>query len=987
VPAAVAAVVASVLVAGGPARADTTPAFRNPALSVDTRVNDLLHRLTLAEKISLLHQYEPAIGRLGIAPFKTGTEALHGIAWATDVHDNGAVVTANGTVFPQAVGLASSWDPALIRSVGSAVGDEARGFHARNPDVWSLQLWAPVVNLLRDPRWGRNEEGYSEDPFLTGAISTAYGSGMTGGDPAHLKAAPVLKHYLANNNEVHRDTTSSQLRPRVLNEYDRAAFKPAISAGAATGVMASYNLVNGRPNTVSADFNQTVRTWSDWDLLNVTDAGAPNNLPATGSEAYFGSQAEADAAILKAGLDSFTVDDTNGGPTTAAINAALAQGLLAVSDVDTAVRHILSIRVRLGEFDPNGGKYGSVGAEQINSPAHQKLARQAAAESMVLLKNSPAALPLSAARNRRVAVVGPLSNTLYTDWYSGSLPYQVTPLDGIRQRLGAGASVPTSEGVDRIALRDVTTGRYVTAGAAAAGADLVLGASSASPAAEFDAFDWGQGIITLRSAANGKYVGRFNFGPTMRNDQAQPNGWFVQQQFALDAQPDGTVALRYAGYEKAFDWAGPEKYLTVDANGTLQLTATTAAAAAHFDRQTIVSGVDSAVAAVRGADAAVVVVGSMPFINGREDHDRTTMALADGQEKLVRAVRAANPRTVVVLENSYPTTVDWERRNVPAMLWTTHAGAETGHALADVLFGDVDPSGRLPQTWYQGGTALPDILDYDIIKAGRTYQYFRGSPLFAFGHGLSYTSFGYRGLRLSQPVAGKSDTVRVSVDVTNTGRRAGTEVVQLYTHQQRSRDAEPVRKLAGFTRVRLSPGETRRVSVPLKVADLAHWDVTRDRWVVETSPTDIMVGSSATDIKAHRTLFVRGETIPARNLARTTNAVDFDDYSAVTLVDRSKVDGDAVASAAGWLKFAGADLGRRAGTLTVRTARAAAGTATVQLRLDSPAGRVVGTATVPSTGNVYAYASTTAALSRVSGRHAVYLVFNGDVRIADFSVR
>jgi beta-glucosidase len=773
----------------------------------------------------------------------------------------------------------------------------------------------------------------------------------------------------------------------VLNEYDRAAFKPAISAGAATGVMASYNLVNGRPNTVSPDFNQTVRTWSQWDLLNVTDAGAPNNLPATGSEAYYGTQAEADAAILKAGLDSFTVDDTNGGPTTAAVNAALAQGLLSESDVDTAVRHILSIRVRLGEFDPNGGKYGNVGAEQINSPAHQKLARQAADESVVLLKNSPAALPLSPARARKVAVVGPLSDTLYTDWYSGTLPYQVTPLDGIRQRLGAGGTVPTSEGVDRIALKDVTTGRYVTAGTAPAGADLALGKSTVDPAAEFDVFDWGQGIVTLRSAANAKYVGRFNFGPTMRNDQAQPNGWFVQQQFALEAQPDGTVALRYAGFEKAFGWAGPEKYLTVDSAGTLRLTATTAAAAAHFDKSTIVSGVDSAVAAVRGADAAVVVVGSMPFINGREDHDRTTMALAEGQEKLVRAVRAANPRTVVVLENSYPTTADWEQRNAPALLWTTHAGAETGRALADVIFGDVDPSGRLPQTWYRGDTALPDILDYDIIKAGRTYQYFRGSPLFAFGHGLSYTSFRYRDLRLSQHAAGKADTVRVSVAVTNTGRRAGTETVQLYTHQRRSRDAQPVRKLAGFTRVTLAPGQTRRVTVPLKVADLAHWDVTRNRWVVEASRTDILVGASATDIRARGTLAVRGETIPARNLARTTDAVDFDDYSAVTLVDRSKVDGDAVASSAGWLEFAGADLGRGARTLTVRTARAAAGTATVQLRLDSPRGRVVGTATVPSTGGVYTYASTTAALSRAAGRHDVFLTFTGDLRIAAFSIR
>jgi beta-glucosidase len=230
--------VVAVLAAPAGATSAAPLPFRDPDLPLATRVDDLVGRLTLDEKVSLLHQYQPAIPRLGLAVFKTGTEALHGVAWSTNYNDNGNVVYANGTVFPQALGLGTTWNPDLVKRVGTAVGTEARGFHAQDPTVWGLNLWAPVVNLLRDPRWGRNEEGYSEDPTLTGAISTAYGSGMEGNDPFYLQAAPTLKHYLANNNEVHRDTTSSNLPARVLNEYDRKAFQPAIAANAATGVMA-----------------------------------------------------------------------------------------------------------------------------------------------------------------------------------------------------------------------------------------------------------------------------------------------------------------------------------------------------------------------------------------------------------------------------------------------------------------------------------------------------------------------------------------------------------------------------------------------------------------------------------------------------------------------------------------------------------------------------------------------------------------------------
>ncbi|MFB9234115.1 glycoside hydrolase family 3 C-terminal domain-containing protein [Plantactinospora siamensis] len=969
----------------GTALAEPTYPFRNPGLPAAVRVDDLLRRLTLDEKVSLLHQYEPAIPRLGIGLFKTGTEALHGVAWSTDIDNGGAVVNAEGTSFPQAVGLASTWDPALINRVGSAVGDEARGYHAQNPRLWGLNLWAPVVNLLRDPRWGRNEEGYSEDPLLTGAISTAYGSGMEGDDPDHLKAAPTLKHYLAYNNEVRRDVTSSNVPPRVLNEYDRQAFRPAIAADAATGVMASYNLVNGRPATVDPSLDTVVRSWTDRPLMNVTDAWAPNNL--TGSEAFYATQPEADAAAIRAGINSFTVDDTNGQPTVTAVKQALAAGLLTERDIDTRVRQILSIRFRLGEFDPGGGPYGSIGADVINSPAHQRLNRQAADEAVVLLKNSRDALPLNPAKTRKVAVLGPLGDTLYSDWYAGHLPYQVTALDGIRERLGSSATVTGVDGADRIALKDTATGRYVTATGTTDADKVAATGETASPAAQFDAVDWGQGVLTLRSVANGRYLG-YNWGPFITRDE-QPNGWFVQQQFKLEPQPDGTFVLHYAGYETQESWFGANTYVTVGADGALALGAATAADAAHFSREVISSGIDRAVAAAKAADTAVLVVGSNPFINGREAHDRTTMALGASQEALVRAVTKANPHTVLVLQTSYPDTITWEQQHVPAIVWTTHAGAETGHAVADVLFGDHNPSGKLTQTWYRSDDQLPpDLLNYDIISSRQTYLYSHADPLYAFGHGLSYTRFRYGNLRADRTVRADG-TITARVDVTNTGSRAGAEVVQLYSHQRTSRDATAIRQLRAFQRVELAPGQTRTVTLRLRAADLAHWDVTRSRWVVEDSTYDLLAGSSSADIRARAAVRVRGETIPPRDLSRPTRAENFDGYAGVRLVDQSKAAGTAVgATEAGqWISFKRSDLLRGAGTFTARVARAGAGEGTVQVRLGSPTGRLLGTAAVPSTGDDYRYVEVSASLARASGVRDVYLVFGAPLRLADFTLR
>ncbi|NUT46239.1 MAG: carbohydrate-binding protein [Saccharothrix sp.] len=958
------------LLAPLPAHARELP-FRDPDLPRATRIDDLLGRLTVDERISLLHQYQPAVPRLGIGPFKTGTEALHGVAWL-----------GRSTVFPQALGLATTWDPDLVERVGAVTGREARGFHARDPAANGLNLWAPVVNPLRDPRWGRNEEGYAEDPYLTGRISTAYGRGVQGDHPDYLQAAPTLKHYLAYNVEDGRTTVDSIVPPRVLKDYDEVAFRPAISANAATGVMASYNLVNGRPTHVAPELDDVVRSWTDEDLMIVGDAGGASNL--TGSQRYYPTRAEANAAAVRAGLDSFTENDRNPVPTTTAIKAALDQGLLTAADIDDAARHVLSIRFRLGEFDPPGrNPYAAITPDVIDAPEHRRLAREAAAAQVVLLRNDDRdddrdhgkVLPLSTVDTRKVAVVGQLADTLYEDWYSGTMPYRVTPAQGIAER----AAVTSSEGVDRIRLKDLATGLYVTASTSTTGDVLTATAATPGDPSGFDVFDWGEDVVTLRSAANGRTV---SLGPgrALVNDAAQPNGWFVQQQFTLVARPDGTHVLAYAGND-ARQPSYRNRYVVVGADGRLTASADTPEAATKFGREVVRGGVDDAVAAARDADAAVVVVGSMPFINGREDDDRATTALPAGQRAVIDAVRRANPRTIVVLESGYPYSGDWDTADLPAVLWTTHAGQETGHALADVLFGDVNPSGRLTQTWYRSDADLPDKLRFDIAKSGHTYQYFRGTPLYPFGHGLSYTSFRYSALRVDRPVVDAAGEVRVRVDVTNTGDRAGAEVVRLYSHQRKSRVPQPVKRLRAFDRVELRPGETKAVEFTLRAADLAFWDVTRERPVVESAPHELTVGPLT------RAITVRGEVIPPRDLRRTTWARNFDDYAGVTLIDTTRERGTAVASTAPgqWIAFADVDLGRSSRSLTASVANPDAPTA-VEVRLGGPTGRLVGTLAVPTTADEYSWTEVSTPLRAAAGRQDVYLVFSGKARIDNLTV-
>ena len=896
--------------------------YRDPSLPFGMRADDLLARLTAEEKVAMLHQRSPAIPRLGLAEFRTGMEGVHGASWR-DHSGSGKVLPA--TVFPQPVGLAAAWDPELAWEVGRATGLENRALHDERPLI-GLNVWAPVVNLLRDPRWGRNEEGYSEDPLLSALLGTAFGAGLSGqgfaagsgtalGEGAgYLLTAPTMKHFLGYNNEDFRDLTSSALRARVLHEYDLVPFKAAIEARAVTGVMPSYNLVNGRPAHVSPLLALT-REWTDEELLHCSDAWAPSNLVST--EHYFDDHPQAFAAALRAGLDSFTDHDGDCDFVTGHIATALERQLISMADVDRAVRRKLLIRLRLGEFDPDGGPFASGGV--MLTAEHRALALRAARRSAVLLRNDAGLLPLSGEALPSIAVVGPLAATVYEDWYSPALPYSVSVAEGLAETFG---KVVTHEAAGRVRTS--------------------LGV--------FDVFDWGGGIVTLRASDAGKYLTATRDGLAVTADK--PDGWFVHETFKLTLAPGGAALLESTATQRSFRLAW----------------------------EPLTDGTAAAVAAAREADAAVVVVGNDPMIGGREGHDRHTLELPAGMVRLVREVTDANPRTVLVVMSSYPYLVPDEAR---AVVWTSHAGQETGRAIASLLAGEREFEGRLPQAWPASDADLPDALDYDIIKAGWTYQYATAPARFPFGHGLTYTTFGYGELT----VALAGDALTATLDVTNAGDRAGSEVVQLYASYPGP--DQPRRRLIGFTRVALGPGETGRATIHVPAARLELWDVAAGRMARPGGPLEILAGASSDDIRQTAALPLPAAAATLRP-ARVA-AADFDDQVNATLVDTTRSSGNAITPAdlsrAAWVRYDLLDPSRLAEpSFLVACASPAGGRIEVWLAEPAADGSPVTSVAVPSTGGRFSWNRVTAPVPVPESAGTVYLALCGPVRLDWFQL-
>ncbi|MEU4615412.1 glycoside hydrolase family 3 C-terminal domain-containing protein [Streptomyces umbrinus] len=955
-----------------------TPPFRDSQLPFAKRIDDLLSRLTLEERVAMLHQFGPAVERLGVAAFRTGQEALHGVAWM-----------GPATVFPQAVGLGATWNDELVRRVGEAVSTETRAMRSRDDRV-GLNVWAPTVNLLRHPLWGRNEEGYSEDPKLTSAIATAYTRGLRGDHPAYWRTAPVLKHWLAHNNETDRATASSSVRPRVLHEYDLRAFRETVEAGTVAGVMPAYNLVNGRPNHVSPYLREQLRTWTDQDLLVCSDAGAPSNL--VDSEHYFDTHEEATAASLIAGVDSFTDHGTDSTQIVERLQGALDQGLLTESDIDAAVRRQLAIRFRLGEFDPRLDPYADT--KDFDTPAHRSLAREAAEQAIVLLKND-GLLPLTG-QDTRIAVVGLLADECKLDWYSGTLIHRSTPLEGLYERFGADR-VDFAEGVDRVRIK-TSAGTYLSVPPADDATDEVRGAEGALDPAllagrtdlpplttdttgtELALIDWGGGVLTLR-APDGRYLSVAEDG-FVRASADQPGGWVVQETFRLEPhESHGSHGSHQNGH--LLKHVGTGRYVSVTADGVK----VAAQNPEILELEITERGEDTVARTAAAADVVLVVAGNDPHINGRETEDRTTLALPAHQQRLLEAARAANPRTALVITSSYPYATD--PADLPAVLWTAHGGQAAGTALARVLAGDVSPAGRLPQTWYASDADLPDLLDYDVIGSRQTYLYFEGTPLFPFGHGLSYASFEYGNL-----VAHVGEnSVHVTFTVTNTGSTPADEVAQLYSRAVTPSVSRPRRELLAHRRVHVLPGVSTELAFELSLSAFEFWDVVHGIRRVEPGPYELLVGASSEDVRLRTTIELDGTpTTPRPVLELGLNAADFDEQRGAEIVDRTKVSGDAVTPAQGnhgsqgsqeslgntaELVYRGCDFGPATGTVAVTFE--VSGEGSLELALDG--GPVTARLDVPATRGPYDY-TTVAVPFSATEVHDLHIGLRGPVRLA-----
>ena len=706
--------------------AATPELFRDPSQPVDRRVADLVSRLTLEEKAILLNHRGPMVARFQIRADQWN-QCLNGVKW-----DRPA------TLFPTCIAMAATWNVDLLQNeIARVLSDEARaiynGWHL-DPnaagDHKGLIYRAPVINIGRNPYWGRNHEAFGEDPFLTGRMAVAYVRGLQGDDPQHLKIAATLKHYAVNNVETDRKKLDAQVSERSLREYWLPHFREAVVEARAQSLMASYNAINGVPNNINRWLLTDVLKgeWAHEGFV-VSDLGGVKTMVEGHAQKKMG-YVDAVAQSLMAGCDFSDKEFQE------YIPAAVREGKLTEARLNDALTRVLRVRFRLGEFDPfASGPYSRISPAVIDSPEHRAIALKAARQSIVLLQNRDHLLPLDRTKLKRIAVVGPLADRVVLNNYNGAIPRVVTTLQGIRNRAAAGTAV---------------------------------------------------------LHAVGGLVG----GAKLGNSPLEP------------IEPPIDVAAEQA----------------------------------------------QAVELARSADVAVVCVGTTTAIE-RESRDRTTLGLSGSQEALVKAVFAANPRTIVVLMSAGPLTVPWLKTHVPALLQAWWPGEEGGHALADVLFGDVNPAGRLPHTVYASEAQVPPLTEYDISK-GFTYMYLQGDALFPFGHGLSYTTFAYSGLRLSNSKIKTDGTVTISVEITNTGQRAGDEVAQLYVHDVASSVVRPVKELRGFQRLTLQPGEQRTVNYTLPAAKLAFWDEKTHAFLVEPGAFELMVGASSVDIRAKTILEV-----------------------------------------------------------------------------------------------------------------------------------
>lgn len=723
--------------------------FQDNTLPFEERAKDLLSRLTREEKVGMITSQLDAIPRLGIQKTHIGTEIARGVVNRDQKRET--------TILPQPWGMAAMFDDALMEQLGDMAGDETRITHDMEERPSSLELFGPTIDMERDPRWGRNEEAYGEDPCLTGKMSAAYCRGLTGKDEKYLKTAPLLKHFYANNYENERQTTNANITPRLKHEYYLKAFEPAVREGRAPGLMTAYNCINGVEGVNNPDVSEICK--KEWGMTFAVSDGGDFGQNVAAHRTYE-NHAQSMGDILGVGADMMLDSRSMVDP---AVREALEKGYLTEENLDKAVYSTLLMRFKLGDFDEDH-PYAHIDPAKLASPAHKALAVKAAKESVILLE-SRGMLPLKDDGKCTVAVVGPLANENYTCWYCGYAPNQTPVVKGFREKLGEDR-VLFDEGFDRVRIRSEKTGKYLRIaenGAVYADADE-------NTADLFERADWDFGAWTLRSVRTGKYLtedknffdetpqdkNAVTIDPGMNCTADVVFGWFVKE-------------LLYAKEEDGVLYLDTWQHRAVAVNDENKLLAKVVSGdcpCKQFTLEVVSSGVERVAELAQRADHVIVCAGNQPLINAREEYDRPDIRLPKAQTALLNAAAAANESTLLYLVTGYPFAINKEKDTAKAVLCSTHLGPCLGHVAAATVFGENNPAGRTPTTWYRSVRDLPALDDYDIAKNHVTYLYFRGKPLYAFGYGLSYTTFAYSNLTVKQ----ENGEVIATVNVQNTGR-------------------------------------------------------------------------------------------------------------------------------------------------------------------------------------------------------------------------
>lgn len=807
--------------------------FRDSSLSFDERVKDLLSRLTIEEKAGLMSNHMAAVPRLDIGEWYVGAEVARGY-----VSRNPDEPT---TVFPQPIGLSGTFDTELMEKAGLAAGKEARVLNKRHPSG-HLMLWGPTVDLCRNPLWGRNEEGYGEDPFLTGEMSAAYTKGLADRHGEYYQSIPTLKHFCANNTENERGTASSDVEPRTLNEYYYAAFERPITCGGAYSIMAAYNVLSGVPAVINPDIQNVLK--DKWGLgFVVTDGGDfSQNVVFHG---YSTSHAETIALAIKNGTDVLTdCEDV----VAASVLEAVKSGLVSEKDIDKALYNSMLARFRLGEFDEKH-PFSDIDESVLDCDEHKKLNHRAALEQTVLLKND-GILPLDT--NKSVAVIGLNGNCNLMDWYTGYSSYNTTILDGIS---GKFAGAMYDNGCDHVVIKSVMTGKYL----GVADDDTVSAIyEKDDPRALFEKAEYGHDETTYRSLYNNRYITE----SSCKCDSESTYRWYSQEIMKPQKHGDKVLYRTYFG-----------KALGVDESGKLTLVKQFGLSDNKiFSEEIISDGIRRAAKLAEKADYAIVCIGNDPMIVAREMYDRKTLALPAHDSALARAVYDANNNCVLALVSSYPFAICEEQEYMPAIIYTTHAGPELGNAFAKVIGGEYSPAGRLAQTWYKSEYELAPIESYDIIENEMTYLYYKGKPLYPFGYGLSYAKFEYSDFDVRE----NGDVISVSLDVANVSETDSDEVVQIYFRMEDPSVKRPLKQLTAFTRVHIEGGQTLRVMFDISKSELRFYDVSRERFAIEQGRYTFMAGASSEDIRLTKTIDAGGEKIPPRELCKGIPAKNYD---------------------------------------------------------------------------------------------------------------